>query len=159
MKYIGLLLIFTAAFALFLSYIRGIEKRKKETAAVLSLVSHIRSEITAFQKPIPEIIALYDNHDLQKSGFLDYAREEGLSAAARHAPPFLSLSREGARILSSYAAEAGRGYTAEEVRKLEHCENALREENERLSRELPKEKKLSRALFLSGGLLLFILFW
>ena len=159
MKIVGIMLLVLAGFLYWDSYEKKINREKKETRALFFFLSHLRREISAFQKPLSEIIKNYDNHDVQINGFLEDAKANGIPNAMANAEETLALFPEGYQALTALSEKLGRGYPDAELRLLDYYIALFSEWADRLDEEAPKKKKICRALLLTGGLsaLLFVL--
>lgn len=103
--------------------IREMRRRLFEISAFLRLVRYIGDNVEHFMKPIPEIIAGYEDGYLDSIAFLDNARKIGLFEAWRGGE-FL-LSGEGRDILDSYFSSVGGGYLDDEKKLTSYTEKRL----------------------------------
>ena len=122
-KIIGAALPLLASLAYGRIKIRDLRRGLTEISAFLRLVRYIGDNVEHFMKPIPEIIAGFEDDYLESVGFLQNARDSGLLSAWQGGS-FL-LSGEGKKILDTYFTNVGGGYLDDEKKLTSYTEKRL----------------------------------
>ena len=105
--------------------IRELRRQLDEISAFISFVRYIGDNIEHFMKPIPEIVADFDNEYLASCGFLDSARKFGLVSAWGSSELF--ITGESRVLLGNYFSNAGGGYLEDEKRLADYTVKRLSE--------------------------------
>ena len=129
----------------------------RETEAFLSLISHIRSEITAFRRPLSDIFASYRDPVLSACGFLENATKTNAEQAFSECRARLFLASDEENILSSFFAGLGKRSAGEEKNACLVCEEKLSHLISARRASLPKKKSLSCTIGTLVGILAAIL--
>ena len=122
---------------------------------MLLLLRHIRTQISCFSTPLPEIYASFENPALSDAGFLRVLRQDGLAAALGTCEVYLEEGER--RMLLFFAEELGNSYRTDQLALCDAYIAELARGCERKKNELPKKSKLYRSLILTGGLAAVIL--
>lgn len=156
MRYLGMTLIFLAAFGISRALTRNAEKRLSEAEGYLAFLSFLQGELTRYARPVNEWSRLFSDGTLEESGFLPHLRAHGDLCAAFTASA-TRLGEEEKKLLSSLFSAFGRGYREEVLASLAATRAALSETVGREREELPKTLRVVRTLSAAGALALVIL--
>ena len=159
MRLVGGCLLAAALSLFLLSRLRREEESLRLLSALLSFIRELREKIAVFGTPLDEILEGYTDPVLDGCGFLSRARRVGLSEAGEalrkegRLPP--SLSSE----LMLFFTSLGKGFREEEVQRCGAAEALLARERDAALPALEKNRKLTRALILTGSLFILIILW
>ncbi|MBQ4096949.1 MAG: hypothetical protein IJC62_02180 [Clostridia bacterium] len=144
-KIVGSVSVFLASFVYGHIKIRELKRRMNEISSFISLVRYIGDNIEHFMKPIPDIVAEFEDEYLTSCGFLDSARARGLPGAWKDGE-FL-LAGEARTLLDNYFSNVGTGYVEDERRLADYTagrltqildmETALSKDKERIYKTVP----------------------
>ncbi len=153
LKSAGAVLLFALTLYISLQYTVMERRRVLQAEGFLLLLRHIRTQISCFSVPLPEIYASFENRALSDAGFLSVLQAEGLSAALSACQAGLYLEEAEARSLQSFAEELGKSYRSEQI-ALCDCYIAEWERGyDDRKKEMPRRARLGRSLLLTGGLM------
>lgn len=148
----GLSLILVSALVFSKEYGRYLKGRVELCQGFLLLLIHIRSRVDCYLTPLPEAISGFESPALSGCGFLQKAKDEGLSSAYFSMEKSLSLPERARAILTPFFRGLGREYREGTLRELSSAisalEGALVEERE----ESEKSLKIARILAVSAAL-------
>ncbi len=154
---LGLLLLAVAAFLGCRWYLDLEERRVRETEGLLSLLVHLRVSLGTYAPPLERIYAAFRNEALARSGFLSVLQREGMRSALTVAPP-LGLCEEELLPLLRFSTYLGQHFLEDEVASTDEMITYLSQIAEKKRRDVPRRKRLGRALFATGGAMVAILF-
>ena len=155
LKTVGALLLFGISLYAAMESGQSLRRRMLQGEGMLQLLRHIRTQISCFSTPLPEIYASFENPALSDAGFLRVLRQDGLAAALDACEVCLEESER--RMLLSFAEELGNSYRTDQLALCDAYIDELAAVCERKKNELPKKSKLYRSLILTGGLAAVIL--
>ncbi len=156
MRYLGMILIFAAAFGISRALTRATGKRLAEAEGFLALLTFMKGELTRYARPVNEWSRLFSDGALEESGFLPHLRAHGDLSAA-YAASASALGEEEKKLLTSLFSTFGRGYREEELASLTATSAALSEIVGRCREETPKNERVVRTLTAAAALALVIL--
>ncbi len=146
-KAVGALLLFCAVGILALSGRSRDRERLKRLVAQLRFVSFVRDQIDRYLTPISEILRRADGEMIAQmtlgceGGFADI---EGLRALLRGGEYY----SDGGAVFDSFLSSLGSSYREGELAGCDACFKELSAVMEKLSRELPRERKSRTVLSL-----------
>ncbi len=133
-------------------------RRISEEEGLVTLLSHIKSEISCYLTPQSKLIDAFRCEGLEPSGFLSAMREGGgLLEAYRSCEEKMYCSDGVKEIISRFFEGFGKGYKDEELARLDAALASLMPEVERDRVELEKNQRVATALLVSAALGLIIL--
>lgn len=157
LKFAGAALIFSSSFlagnALY-SYERA---KLKESEAFLNLIRYIKTRISCYRTPIPEIISEYKSKELNECGFFedfDISWNEALSACFEK----LHIDDETKKLLTDFGDELGASDKDEQINACDYYIERLGSHVENLKSELSQKQKLYRFCPILLGALAVIIF-
>ena len=126
-----------------------LEERRviREGEALLGLTVHIAEQIEYTMKPLPEILAGFDDDILLENGFLKAASESGIREAWDNQDCKFRLPEKGMKqVFGQFCREIGRGYRKEELELCSLTIRRLREEIDQLKKDIGNREKLYRTI-------------
>ena len=158
LKIIGGACVLIAAAAMARLYDAFSKRRLSECESFISLLEHIRSEISCFLSPKERIFRGYEDENLERVGFLPLVREgEDMGDAFDKISQRLLVGKSGLDILASFFSGLGRGYKDGAMALGERCIAEFRKYYESLKDESEKNVKLFRTVIIGLGLGILIL--
>ena len=148
----GLSLILVAALLFSREYRRYLDGRVELCQGFLALLIHIRGRVDCYLTPLPEALSGFECAALSKCGFIQKAKEEGLSAAYFSMEGSLSLPKRAREVLSSFFRGLGREYREGTLRELSMAISALESAVCEERQESEKSLKIARILAVSAAL-------
>ena len=126
-------------------------KKLKQTEAFISLLRYIKKQIECFSTPITHIIKECDGDILSACG-LDIKREPEITGANPMKELLEScdfyIDVEAVESLKKFANDFGRSYREEQLRSCDYYISELMIYRDKISAEIPKERKLRFAMCL-----------
>lgn len=124
MRYLGMILIFFAAYGISRAVSQSYRRRLAEGEGFHALLLFMKGELSRYARPVNEWCRLFSDEALEQNGFLPHLRAHGdLAAAYKEAT--LSLGEEEKKILAPLFSSFGRAYREEELEALASAESAL----------------------------------
>lgn len=124
----------------------------------ISLLLHIRECISVKMATQSTLTRGFENESLEECGFLPAVRE-GARLHEAYTGAKICISRDAARALDCFFSELGRGYLADEIRRVEgvisECERIVERERGESAREVKLVYTLLVAISL--GALIFLI--
>ena len=156
-KIFGSLLLLAASLAFVKEYERTLKKRFEICRGFVELLSHMRIRIDGYLTPAMQLIDGFECKALKEAGYIDKAREKGISSAYFELEKELPLDSSAQACLSSFFADFGKDYKDGTLKSLDMSIGRLRECAESLFAENERSLKLARALAIAAALGLIIL--
>ena len=160
MKYIGILLILTAAVAISREFSKYMNKRVAECKDFLAFIAHMRIQVGCFLRPAKELGSGFSSHALERVGFIESLGEsDSVFEAYKKSEPKLSLSDEEKRTLNTLFSSFGEGYLEDEMKLIESSYSAMEKLYSRLCEEKTKNTRLVTALSVTAalGIVIFVI--
>lgn len=151
-KLIGALFIAISSFALSSHFCSCLSREKDELGGFISLLNHIRLEISCFSKPLSQIFSEFSCPALDKSGFTETLRERGFSEGLKKNACRLNLSKEVKDVLLSFSQSLGHGYREDEIKRCDNTISCLEERYKACLDTLPEKRKLIKSLSITFGI-------
>lgn len=154
-KWIGLILLLLVGVGIGRFCATFARHRYAKSCAFLTLVKHIRTQISCFQRPIPEILANLDGELCSTCGYS--AKHTTFLTMLEECEPF--LPDEIYNILSGFGKVLGEGYREEQLRCCDDCIERLTPLCRQQAEELERRVKLAYLLPLAfaGALILMLI--
>ena len=118
------------------------------------LIRQIRLEVESFSLPISKILVRIDRALLADCGYIEDTPPSSLEDLSSK---IKFKGEKGRELFLGFCSDFGNSYRDEEIRKLTYYETLLRDERERLAKELPAKKKINATLAVSAALGIVIL--
>lgn len=154
-KLLGSLLIALSGGVLSASFCRFQKRRLLVLDSYISLMFYIKGQIDCYSKPISEILMGADRDILNACGY----REDNQSLSDMLLQSKIYLGGESMRLLSCFADEFGSTYKGEQLRRCDYYIEALLEERNSLSQEIPSKTKIGSALWMCASIAVMIILW
>ena len=158
MRWGGCLLLFGATLYLALTLSAEQKRRLALSEGMLLLLHHISANLSCFSLPLSAVFASFNHDGLEKTGFLEDLRRDGLPSALQKHKRSLSPSKEEWQILLAFAQRLGKGFLAEEEALCRYTIERYEALFKRLQEEGPRKRKTQEALVIAGGLMVILLF-
>ncbi len=130
------------------------EKTLKYIDALIYLVEHIKYSSKFFKSELSQIYREFENPFLEKIGFLDCLRKEGLLFALEKYSSIYKLRFSEQNCLLNLAASLGKAALQNELEQCDTvCESLMKYRQER-AEKCPEEKKLFVSMGIIIGLLI-----
>lgn len=129
----------------------------KESEAFLNLIRHIKTRISCYRTPIPEIISDYESKELKECGFLDgfdISWNDALSSCTEK----LHIDDETKKLLTGFGDELGASAKDEQMNACDYYIERLGSHVEDMRTRLPQKQKLYRSCPILLGALAVIIF-
>ena len=123
--------------------------------ALLSFVMYVNTSIKTARSPLPSIFATFSNDELESNGFCKTIREEGINAAIMIIKDNISKESYDAMVYMSKNLGGIDAKSQEEI--CTYTEKRLRDELERIKKDMNDKKKMYRLLPVLAGLSAIIL--
>ena len=140
------------------SYSLHIKKEIANLRALILLIERIRARIECFRQPLCDIYDGFSNDDLDRIGFTDDLKANGLSFALIKHRGALGLRNDTFLLLNEFALSLGKSYASEQVRICLDVKESLSDRLSQLERELPSKSRLSLTLSAAAAAMTAILF-
>lgn len=140
------------------SYNSHLSSQAKSLKELLGLLQTISTRIECFHSPLHEIYRDFSSAHLDKIGFTDDLKKNGLAFALIRSRSRLSLRASTFNSLSELASCLGKSYADDQIKTCNRYEEILRTDLARVEKELPNKMKLSLCLSAAGALMIAILF-
>ncbi len=140
------------------SYNKALKTEKNSIDALISLSEHIKTRITCFSQPLPQIYADFSNPFLDGIGFTDELRRKGLSAALILKGDSLGIGIELLSTVRKFADGLGKSYLDDQIKLCTDLIARLQQEAVAVNENLPAKTKLSLSLSCALSALIAILF-
>ncbi len=152
---IGLILLLT----FYLSHSMSVMERQRvrQTEGFLLILRHIRTHISCFRTPLPEIYADFDNPALREAGFLDALADGGFCHALDNCRERLYLDEEEWKVLYNFGGGVGNSYLGEQSSLCDYTLAEMEKAMARRREEAPKRTRVSRTVIICGGFMLVFL--
>ena len=146
-KLIGTVILLTASMVYGRKKILDERRKIREAEALRDLTEHIAEQIEYTMKPLPEIIAGFENGILREIGFLETAGTYGIREAWKMCQWKFCLPEGNIRsAFGEFCREIGRGYRKEELELCGLTLKRLRSEIERMKGDSGNCEKLYRTI-------------
>lgn len=124
----------------------------------ISLLSHIRRKISVKMVTQSNLTSGFEDQSLEKCGFLPAARE-GVRLHIAYTKAKICICKEARRVLDAFFSDLGRGYLADELRRINSAESECEKIIEREREEALREVKLVYTLLVASslGILVFLI--
>lgn len=156
-KILGSAFLLVAVLAMTREYEMFLKKRFDVCRGFIELLSHIRRKIDGYLTPATELLDGFECKALTETGYVDRAREKGISSAYFELEGSLHLDAAVQSCLSSFFSDFGKDYKEGTLKLLDLSIGRLSEYTERLSAENERSLKLARTLAAAVALGLIIL--
>ncbi len=155
MKLLGLCLLLVTAVGLSFRYAREMKRTLDTWVACEDFIRYTKMQIDCFCTPKNRIFSSFSHKVLEARGFLPALRigkEMGMAAEETLG------DRELVGLLSQFGRELGQGYREEQMAVCDFYLAALRTKLEDLQRAFPSKVRVRRTVYISGAMLLALLF-
>ncbi len=162
-KVVGSLLLLLAGGYVTVTVRRFEHRRLRVLDGYLSLLYYVKGQIDCYAMPIRDILSRADPHVL--AACLGLGREEMETFGGYESLPDmlresrLYLEPEAERLLSTFTAELGSVYRAEQVARCDYYIEALTQERRKLCDALPSRLRITSTLCLCCALGAAVLLW
>ena len=157
MKLIGSVLLLFAALIGVREYEKMLKARLLACRGFIELLGHIRRKIDGYLTPPSQLLDGFECAPLSDIGYLEKAREIGMSGAYFELGSSLPIDGAGREVLFGFFSEFGKDYKEGTVRLIDLSLKGLSEHADRLSAENEKSLKLVRTLAVAGAVGMIIL--
>lgn len=156
LRYLGVLLVFVASTLLGFAFAGSAGSKLRNNDGLIALIRHIRQKIGFFRSTPAEIYASFENHDLEKAGFCDALRREGLAGALERVDCF-DLDENCENALRQFAGQIGKSPLGEQISACDYLLELLEAEQKRLCEEYPAKRKVYSSMGMLFGIMAVIL--
>lgn len=155
MKLLGTCLLLVAAYILSLRYAREMKRGIDTWVACGDLIRYTRMQIDCFCTPKNRIFTSFHHRVLEENGFLPALRQgQEMGSAAEGTLE----DKELVSLFSRFGQELGRGYREEQMAVCDFYLQMLQERLEGRQKALPSQVRVRRTVYISGAMLLALLF-
>ena len=156
-KIIGSVFLLAAMLVLIKEYESFLKKRLEICRGFAELLSHIRRKIDGYLTPAMQLTEEFECEVLTRVGYIEKARDGGISSAYFELEKSLSLDSAVQACLSAFFSDFGKDYKEGTVKSLDMSIATLRECMKKISAENERSLKLARTLGIAAVLGLIIL--
>ncbi len=158
MKYIGFLILFSAAFAAVRSYSENERNKLMECRGFLELFRYMRLRMSCFMSSPAEAASGFSSDALLRIGFLSKLSEcKSMLLSYRYSEDKLSLDPSERKVIEKYLESSGSGYLDDELRLIDEAIGSLTASESSLSSEVPKRVRVASILLACSAAGVFIL--
>ena len=158
MRWGGSLLLLGLTFYLAHRLSVGQKRHLALSEGLLLLLHHISANLSCFSLPLSAVYASFSHEGLEKSGFLQDLRREGLLFALEKHREALMATKEEWEILLPFAQRLGKGFLKEQEALCRYTSERYGALFKLIEQEAPKKRKTQEALVITGGLMVILLF-
>ena len=159
MKFIGLVLIFTACSLAGVVSAAKKADMMKYTEALISLISFMKFKISNCRTELYDIYGEFENEYMNRRGILKILKDDGFKAALEYSCLYAGFEENEARALFDFADKLGSSDVHDQIENIDYVMKVLDARFDDQKKNYPSQKKLYISLgMLAGALAVIILF-
>ena len=144
---VGITTIFSVIYLIGIMFGSTYNNEIKELKSLIKLVSFIKCQIDNYNLSVSEIFMRFQDDYFEQNGLIKEAIENGFQEAVKNEKYLPYSSSEVREIIKAFSIELGKGFSSDEVKLCQICEERLTESYQRLKELIPARKKLCRTIF------------
>ena len=128
------------------SYSLQLKREKQSLKGIIALIDRIKTRIECFRQVLPEIYKGFSDDILDKTGFTEDLKRDGLHFALIKNRHKLGLKSEELESVIEFASALGKSYAEDQIRLCIVCRDGLAAQLDRVDQRLPSRIRLSLTL-------------